>query len=238
MDGTFWKYEPPLFTSFRPVKFPTGSADVSEQRVEWADGSGQSISVKPGRTAFVSTEQLYDLLSEDEKRVADHSWVEYMYWPYEWVKGCRGAPNGLGVANEGKEVPDEEMQKLPGTNLEWQKKHPMVWVNPVTGKKSFQVQHNLARRLFIRHGPNDTPKVIDDLAEVRKFLDTMQSRIIQPEYIWVGPDAEQDLILFQNYGLMHTKIDYPLSYGVRTVHQGWLPTSRKPAGPVPIPGEE
>ncbi|GME37561.1 hypothetical protein GTA08_BOTSDO09485 [Neofusicoccum parvum] len=234
-DGTFWKFEPPLFTLFRPVRFPTGG--VAEQTVEWADGSGTSLAAKPGRTAFVSTEQLYDLLSEEEKRVADHSWVEYMYWPYEWIKGCRGAPNGLGVASEGKEVPDAEMEKLPGTNMDWQKTHPMVWVNPVTGKKSFQVQHNLARRLFVRRGADDVPKVIDDVAEVRKFLDNIQSRIIQPEYIWVGPEEEHDLLLFQNYGLMHTKIDYPVSYGTRTVHQGWMPTTRKPVGPVPIPAK-
>jgi hypothetical protein len=112
---------------------------------------------------------------------------------------------------------------------------PLVWVNPVTGKKSFQVQHNLARRLFIRNGPNDTPKVIDDLGEVRKFLDNIQGRMIKPEHIWVGPEEEHDLLLFQNYGLFHTKIDYPASWGVRTVHQGWLPGGKPPAGPVPIP---
>lgn len=114
----------------------------------------------------------------------------------------------------------------------------MVWVNPVTGKRSFQVQHNLARRLFIRHSPYDTPKVVDNLGEVRKFLDNIQSRIIKPEHIWVGPEEEHDLLLFQNYGLFHTKIDYPASYGTRTVHQGWLPSGKKPKGPVPIPGEE
>lgn len=100
------------------------------------------------------------------------------------------------------------------------------------------MQHNLARRLFIRHDLNDTPKIIDDLGEVRKFLDNIQSRIIKPEHIWVGPEEEHDLLLFQNYGLFHTKIDYPISYGVRTVHQGWLPNSTKPVGPVPIPGED
>lgn len=122
MDGTFWKYEPPLFTSFRPIRFPGGEDTSTRQVVEWADASGQSITVPPGRTAFVSSAQLYGLLSEEEKRMADHSWVEYMYWPYEWVKGCRGAPNGLGVANEGKETSLEEMEKIPDLQLQWQKK--------------------------------------------------------------------------------------------------------------------
>jgi hypothetical protein len=112
----------------------------------------------------------------------------------------------------------------------------MVWVNPETGRKAFQVQHNLARRLFIRNGPAETPKVIDDVVEVRKFLDNIQSRILKPEYMWVGPDEEQDLVLFYNRGLFHTRIDYPVSWGVRIVHYGWLPGSKAPEGPVPIPG--
>jgi hypothetical protein len=91
--------------------------------------------------------------------------------------------------------------------------------------------------LFIRHGPTESPKIIDDLGEVRRFLDNIQSRIIKPEYIWVGPDEEHDLLIFQNYGLFHTKIDYPASYGSRSVHQGWLPGGKPPVGPVPIPEE-
>ncbi|KAL6152737.1 hypothetical protein ACJBU6_07917 [Exserohilum turcicum] len=233
-DATYRRYEPPNFTIIRPIKFPDAS---KTQTVEWADGSGLTMPVKPGRTAFVSTEQLYDMLSDEEKKIADHSWVEYMYWPWEWIPKCRGAPNGLGVANEGLELPDEEMEKLEDIHPEWTKKHPMVWVNPVTGKRAFMVQHNTARRLFIRSGPNDTPKVIDDLGEVRKFLDNIQSRIIKPEYIWAGPDEEHDILLWQNHGLFHTKIDYPLSWGNRVVQQGWLPSYRKPVGPVPIPGE-
>ncbi|RMZ67965.1 alpha-ketoglutarate dependent xanthine dioxygenase [Pyrenophora seminiperda CCB06] len=232
-DGTYFQHDPPTFTMLRPIKFPTEGKKT--QTVEWADDSGLSMEVKPGRTAFVDVEQLYDMLSDEEKKTMDHSWVEYMYWPYEWIKGCRGAPNGLGVANEGKEVPDEEMAKIEEMNKDWQKKYPLVWVNPATGKKSFQVQHNLARRLFLRNGPNDTPKVIDDLGEVRKFLDNIQGRMIKPEHIWVGPEEEHDMLLFQNYGLFHTKIDYPANYGVRTVHQGWLPGGKPPAGPVPIP---
>lgn len=118
-DGTYWRFEPPTFTILRPIKFP--SEGLRTQIVEWADGSGQSMEVKPGRTAFVNVEQLYDMLSDEEKKMVDHSWVEYMYWPYEWIKHCRGAPNGLGVSNEGREVPEEEMEKIEETNKEWQK---------------------------------------------------------------------------------------------------------------------
>ena len=120
VDGTYFQYDPPTFTLLRPIKFPTEGKKT--QVVDWADGSGHTLEVKPGRTAFVDVEQLYEeLLSDEEKQMVDHSWVEYMYWPYEWIKGCRGAPNGLGVANEGREVPEEEMAKIEEMKKDWQK---------------------------------------------------------------------------------------------------------------------
>lgn len=118
LDGTFYQYEPPTFTSFRSLKLPN---EEREQEVEWADGSGLSMKVKPGRTAFLDTAQLYNMLSDDEKKMADHSWVEYMWYPYEYVKACRGNPNGIGVASEGKETPMEEMEKIANVKPEWQK---------------------------------------------------------------------------------------------------------------------
>ncbi|EKG09541.1 Taurine catabolism dioxygenase TauD/TfdA [Macrophomina phaseolina MS6] len=263
IDGPCYKMDPPKYSSFRTVKLPGGSAGESapKQHVDWADGSGLSLEVSPGRTAFVSSTQLYDLLSDDEKRMADHSWFEYMYYPYQWTKDTHGNPNGLGVADEGRELSDEEMEKMLPRQPEWQKRvcpnppsprragpnpdhrlnspfprqYPMVIVNPVTGEKAFQVQQNCVRRLFIRHGPSEEPKVIDDVAEVRRFLTNIQSRIIRPEYVWAGPPDEGDHLLWANWTVMHSKIDYPVEWGVRTAHQGWIPSKHPPVGPVPIP---
>jgi xanthine dioxygenase len=104
MDGPLYKANPPMISSFRIIKFPVG-----EQEVDWADGSGLKKKVPAGRTAFFSTAQLYNLFSEDEKKMVNHSWVEYMFYPYEWIRGCRGNPNGLGVACEDREVSDVEL---------------------------------------------------------------------------------------------------------------------------------
>lgn len=123
MDGPAYKMDPPMYSSFRNVKMPGGSAGESapKQQVDWADGSGLSMEVDPGRTAFVSSTQLYDMLSEDEKCMADHSWFEYMYYPYQWLKETHGNPNGLGNANEGLELSDETMDKMSPRKPEWQK---------------------------------------------------------------------------------------------------------------------
>ena len=77
--------------------------------VHWDDGSGYSMACPPGLTAFFSTSQLYDMLSEEEKKMADHSWVEYAPHPYLWIENCQGNPNGLGVATQGLEHTIEEI---------------------------------------------------------------------------------------------------------------------------------
>lgn len=108
IDGPSYKIDHPMFTSFRIIKFPEG-----EQTVDWADGSGLTKKIKPGRTAFFSTSKLYDMLTEEEQAIADHSWAEYQFFPYEWILRCRGNPQGLNVACEGREVPDEQMEAIP-----------------------------------------------------------------------------------------------------------------------------
>ncbi|CZT03719.1 uncharacterized protein RCO7_07604 [Rhynchosporium graminicola] len=230
MDGPGYRIDPPWFSSFRTIKLPNGP----DQTVNWDDGSGLSMKAKPGRTAFFSSAQLYDLLTDEEKIMADHSWVEHMHHPYEWVRDCHGNPNGLSVACEGRETSMEEMDTFE-RDPSWTKKYPMVWVNPVTKEKSFQVQPNIVRKIFIRNNATDTPKVIDDLTEVRAFLNDIQLRILKPEYITAQPQNEGDMLLWDNYGMMHSRIDYPVKYGTRTAHQCWLGASRGPVGPVALP---
>lgn len=113
----------------------------------------------------------------------------------------------------------------------------MVWVNPSTGEKAFQVQPNCVRRIFVRHSPSELPKVIEDMTEVRKFLNKLQNRIIKPEYIYAGPEEEGDHLLWYNWGIMHSRVDYPIKFGPRITHQGWIPSSHAPAGPAPVPAD-
>lgn len=58
------------------------------------------MKTKPGRTAFISNVQLYDLLSEEEKEMAENSWVEYAPFPYMWIENCKGNANGLGLVTQ------------------------------------------------------------------------------------------------------------------------------------------
>jgi alpha-ketoglutarate-dependent taurine dioxygenase len=70
MDAPLYDREPALFTTLRCVTQPHGP-DVT---VNWDDDSGYSMKSKPGLTAFFSSSQLYNMMTEDEQRIADNSW--------------------------------------------------------------------------------------------------------------------------------------------------------------------
>ena len=111
----------------------------------------------------------------------------------------------------------------------------MVWVNPLTGEKAFQVHGMCARKLYLRGSKEEEPRVVEDLAEIRKFVLGIQSRILKPEYILLAPVEEGDVAIWDNYGLFHSAIDYPISMGPRSMHQANISGSIGPRGLVPIP---
>jgi alpha-ketoglutarate-dependent taurine dioxygenase len=112
----------------------------------------------------------------------------------------------------------------------------LVWINPVTGEKAFQVHGLAARKIFLRSSVDESPTVIDDVVAIRSFLHSIQTRILRPEYIWLPEVEEGDIVMWDNYGTFHTAVDYPVEkYGPRTMHQANIGASKGPVGPVPIP---
>ncbi|KAK7978515.1 hypothetical protein PG988_006005 [Apiospora saccharicola] len=190
---------------------------------------------EPGLTAFFSNVQTYGLMTPEEQRMADHSWVEYAPHPYMWIADCRGRPNGLGLETEGRERKmDEDLGDFDPAAV---KRYPMVWLNPVTGEKAFQVHGICARKLFLRSSLAEKARVLDDVAEIRAFLKRIQERVLRPEYILLPRLDEGDIVMWANYQMFHTAVDYPISMGPRTMHQANIGASVGPRGPVPIPAE-
>ncbi|KAF2091770.1 Clavaminate synthase-like protein [Saccharata proteae CBS 121410] len=229
IDAPLYDREPAWFTTLRAIKLPVDAPDV---QVNWDDGSGCSLKTRPGRTAFFSNSQLYGLLSKEEQEMADCSWVEYAPYPYMWIENCKGNANGLGLATQGKEHTLEELGEYEDAKV---KRYPMVWVNPVTQEKAFMVHGICARKLFVRKNATSEPTVIDDVVKIREFLSNIQSRILKPQYVLMAPAEEGDVTMWDNYGVFHSAVDYPLKYGSRTMHQANIGASRGPIGPVPIP---
>ncbi|KAI1764360.1 Clavaminate synthase-like protein [Hypoxylon sp. FL1150] len=228
MDAALYGRDPAWFTTLRCVKRPTGP----QVNIRWDGGSGYSMKAEPGLTAFVSDVQIYEMMTEGEKNMADHSWVEYAPHPYMWIGDCKGNSNGLGLVSQGKEKKLEDLGDYDPKDV---KTYPMVWVNPVTGEKAFHVHGICARKLFLRSSQTEEPRVVDDVVEIRKLLKTIQERVLKPEYILIPTLDEGDIVMWANYQMFHTAIDYPESYGPRTMHQANIASSAGPVGPHPIP---
>ncbi|RDW62288.1 clavaminate synthase-like protein [Coleophoma cylindrospora] len=226
MDAPLYEREPPHFTALRCVKAPVGP----EITINWDDGTGLSMKTKPGLTAFFSNVQLYDLLSEEEKEMAENSWVEYAPFPYMWIENCKGNANGLGLVTQGKE---HTMEEMPEWNPDFVKTYPMVW-NTADGRKALQVHGIAVRKLFIKATPTSSVEVVDDVVKIRAFLHNWQSRIHKPEYILMAPVEEGDVGMWDNWSVFHSAVDYPDAYGVRSMHQANLGASDAPVGPRPI----
>lgn len=107
----------------------------------------------------------------------------------------------------------------------------------MTGERAFQVHGICARKLFLRSSLDDEPRVVDNVEEIRAFLRPIQERVLKPEYILLPKTAEGDIVMWANYMLMHSAIDYPTEYGPRTMHQANIGASVGPAdmGLFPIP---
>ncbi|KAH8703778.1 alpha-ketoglutarate dependent xanthine dioxygenase [Talaromyces proteolyticus] len=226
-DGVIYGSYPSRVTTLRCVRAPKGP----DLTVRWDDGSGRSMRVKPGLTAFLDSAQLYNLLTDEERTLADHSQWEPAPQPYVWT-GTRKIRNcGLGMAPGGQTV---SLDQLPTWTAEKVYKFPMVWVNPITGVKSFQILPDVVRRLYMKSGPQGEERVVDDGEEIRLWLNDILDRICIPETILVPEYEEGDVVMFNNWEVLHSSIDYPTSYGPRTMHQCHIPSSTFPVGPVSV----
>ena len=173
------------------------------------------------------------MMTEQEKKLADHSWVEYAPHPYQWMSDCKAQPNGLGIVSQGKE---KALQVLCPYDENDVKRYPMVWLNPVTGERAFMVHGICVRRAFFRSNEDEEPRVVGDVAEIRRWLKPIQERVLKPEFVMLPKVEEGDIVMWANYQIFHTAVDYPDHWGVRTMHQANIGASKGQVGPVPIPG--
>ncbi|XP_014556027.1 hypothetical protein COCVIDRAFT_38263 [Bipolaris victoriae FI3] len=229
IDAPLYARDPAWFTTLRCIQRPTAPTLT----IHWDDGSGQTLETEPGLTAFISNVQTYNMMTPEEKNLADHSWIEYAPHPYQWMSDCKGHPNGLGVVSQGKEKP---LADLPPYDEKHVKRYPMVWLNPVTHERAFMVHGICVRRAFFRSSPHEEPTVVDDVAAIRDWLRPIQERVLKPEYVLLPRVEEGDVIIWANYQLFHSAVDYPDHWGVRSMHQANIGASEGPVGPVPVPG--
>ena len=218
LDAALYKLHPPKVTTLLALEVP----ENRQQTVLYDDGTGDTLSVPLGTTAFVSGSRAFRDLSPEQKSFALRTQVRYAPHPYVWIKNARANPTGLGLVSEGKEL---ERSELPPFNPEEIVTLPLVWVNPLTGEPALQAHACCVEALIIDGEP------LTDLAECRRILYELMRPAIAPEKVYAHPWRAGDLVIFNNRGVWHSVVGALQPSDHRVYHQCNLASSEPPLGP-------
>jgi len=218
IDAALYDLNPPKVTTLLAVSVPTGP----KQTLLYDDGSNEEMQVPIGTTAFVSGYAMYDRLSESEKEFVRSSKIQYAPHPYIWMSQCNSFSDGLGLYSEGKEL---DYASLPPFEESKIKIMPMVWKNPVTGKLALQMHPSAVQKIHLKDGT-----VIDDIKKVRDIVHSLQRPAISPKRVYAHDWKEGDLVIFNNWGVLHTVVGAFAKDQVRIFRQCNVAASVSPIG--------
>lgn len=220
IDAALYDLNPPRVTTLMAVEVPK----TAPLTLRYDDSTGDELPAVPrGSTVFVSSEKMYDLLSEEDKAFARGTKVQYHAHPYIWISGAKSRSDGLGMVSQGLELPDSE---LPPVEQEKVKILPMCWKNPVTGKLALQIHPSVVEKLHLADGT-----VVDDLDKVREIVHRLQRPGIAPEMVYAVDWEEGDMAIFNNHAVLHSVTGSFLPEEVRVFRQCNLAASEPPVGP-------
>ncbi len=196
------------------------------QTVLYDDGSGDTLRVSLGTTAFVSGSRAFRGLSAKDQDFALRTVVRYAPHPYVWIRNARALPDALGLASDGKELSRDE---LPPFKEEEVMTLPLVWVNPLTGEPSLQVHACCVEDLITGGVP------VGNLAECRRILHELMRPAIAPSRVYAHPWQRGDLVIFNNRGVWHSVVGALRPGDHRVYHQCNLASNEPPLGPSALP---
>jgi len=92
-------------TTLYAIHIPQGP----KQTCRYDDGTGDTLPVPLGTTAFISGKTMFDILPRVLQSVAVRARVRYALHPFEWMTSAAEHSTGLTTESEGKEVPLSEL---------------------------------------------------------------------------------------------------------------------------------
>lgn len=196
LDSALYDLAPPVVTTLLGIKVPPSN---HTQIVTYDDGSGDELEVTQGATCFVSGEQAFARLSDDEKKFALASTVEYAPHPYIFISPAGATSDGLTMVLEDKEMP---LDKLPAWEKEKIKTLPMVWKNPVTGRPHLQVHGCCLYKVHTKQDDGTTKTL--ELKEAREAVHKLMRPAIAPSRVLAHAWSQGDLVIFYNRGVLHS----------------------------------
>ncbi|BGP54586.1 hypothetical protein JCM8202v2_002173 [Rhodotorula sphaerocarpa] len=207
IDAALYQRDPPKVTTLYGLRMPTSKRNT----VRYDDGSGDTLDVPLGGTAFTSGKVAFDLLSDELKSLAVRLRVKYMPHPYVAIGTAKSRPTGLGMESDGLETAFEDLPP-------WEEKHvkiyPACWKNPATGNLHLQVHPSGVHELLVDPLPAGADRSesalypdgahLTDLETVRNLLYLMQRPGIAPEHVFVVDWKPKQLAPFHNRGCLHS----------------------------------
>jgi len=206
IDAALYDLHPPKVTTLLAIEVP----EPRHETVVYDDGSGDTLDVTLGTTAFVSGSKAFDLLSPSQRAWALKTRVRYAPHPYVWMRNARALSTGLGLVTEGRELRRDE---LPAYEEDKVMTLPLVWANPLTGRQSLQLHAYCVEDLIVDGQP------IGDLAECRRLLYELMRPAIAPSRVYAHPWEPGDLVIFNNRGLWHSVVGSLHPTDLRVYHQ-------------------
>jgi taurine dioxygenase len=142
-----------------------------------------------GGTIFANLYAAYEALPEEERRTLDKVGIEHSY-QYTYTKRKNAPP-----------LPEEAKRLYPDVV------HPLVRAHPHTGRKGFFFGQLSAR--------NVVGIDVDD----REFIDRISEHMVSDRFTYKHFSRTNDLMLWDNRGLMHTATPYDFENDRRLVYR-------------------
>lgn len=219
IDAALYELHPPKVTTLLAIKVP----EARHQTVVYDDGSGDTLDVTLGTTAFVSGAQAFARLSPAERTWVLKTKARYAPHPYVWMRNARARSNGLGLVSEGRELPRSE---LPPYEIGKITTLPLVWKNPLTGELSLQLHAYCVEDLIVDGRP------VGNLDTCRRLLYDLMRPAIAPDRIYAHPWRDGDLVIFHNRAVWHSVVGALRPTDLRIYHQCNLAASEPPLAPL------
>ena len=215
IDAALYELHPPKVTTLLALQVPAARKQV----VRYDDGSGDVLPVTLGTTAFVSGYAAFESLPPELQAWAQRTSARYAPHPYVWMKNARARSNGLGLVSEGRELRRDELPEFEPSKVTTL---PLVWENPLTGRRALMLHAYCVEELLVDGQP------IGDLGECRRALYALMRPAIAPSRVYAHPWRDGDLVIFNNRGVWHSVVGSMRDGDVRVYHQCNLASSEPP----------
>jgi alpha-ketoglutarate-dependent taurine dioxygenase len=215
IDAALYDLHPPKVTTLLAIKVP----EARHETVVYDDGTGDTLDVTLGTTAFVSGVKAFESLTPAQREWALKTKARYAPHPYVWMRNARARSNGLGLVSEGRELTRAELPPYEDAKLTTL---PLVWKNPLTGQRALQLHAYCVEDLIVDGAP------VGDLDTCRRLLYELMRPGIAPARVYPHAWRDGDLVIFHNRALWHTVVGSMRPDDVRIYHQCNLAASEPP----------